>query len=133
MLTSLVQWIKIAALVWGGALLIVLLAEFGVLQRLIPDWLRNLARVVLVVGTVAALTIAVLFGAQVMMNALETQAQAASGPALDLSFESGDAFLVSFYESLGFRLVARKTINWPKCGAMEMALMKHDCAACAGK
>jgi len=99
-LTSLVEWIKIAALVWGGALLIVLLAEFGVLQRLIPDWLRNLARVVLVVGTVAALTIAVLFGVQVMMGALQTQAQSEGGPALDLSFESGDAFLVSLYLSL---------------------------------
>ena len=99
-MTSLVEWIKIAALVWGGALLIVLLAEFGVLQRLIPDWLRNLARVVLVVGTVAALTIAVLFGVQVMMGALQTQAQSEGGPALDLSFESGDAFLVSLYLSL---------------------------------
>lgn len=99
-MTSLVQWIKIAALLWLGAWLVVLLAEIRVLQRLVPDWLRNLARIVLLVGTVAALTIAVLFGVQVMMGALEAQAQAEGGPALDLSFESGDAFLVSLYLSL---------------------------------
>ena len=43
---------------------------------------------------------------------------------LDCAYENG--FLPGFYRSLGFQLVTRKVINWPKCGPMEMALMKYD-------
>ena len=97
---SLIQWVKIAALAWAGALLVVLLAEMRLVQRVIPDWLRSLARLVLLVGTVGALTLAVLFGAQVMVDALEARAQIESGPPLELSLDSLDSFMLSFYLSL---------------------------------
>ena len=61
-MSSLISWIKIAALAWGAALLVVLLTEVRVVQRLIPDWLRSLSRIVLLVGTVGALTLSVLLG-----------------------------------------------------------------------
>lgn len=99
-MSSLIQWIKIAALAWAGALLIVLLAEIRVAQRLIPDWLRNLSRLVVLLGTVGALTVAVLFGMQMMADSLEARAPAESGPSLDLSFESADSFLLSLYLSM---------------------------------
>jgi UPF0755 protein len=99
-LSSLIPWIKIAALAWGAALLVVLFTEVRLVQRLIPDWLRNLSRVVVLVGTVAALTLAVLFGVQVMISSLEARPQAESGPGLDLSFESADSFLLSLFLSM---------------------------------
>ncbi len=99
-MSPLIPWIKIAALVWVGALLVVVLTQVRWVQRAIPDWLRNLARTVLLAGTVGALTLAVLFGMQMMRTALETRAPADSGPTLDLSFESGDSFLTSLFLSM---------------------------------
>jgi UPF0755 protein len=99
-LSSLIPWIKIAALAWGAALLIVLLTEVRLVQRLIPDWLRNLSRVVVLVGTVGVLTLAGLLGAQLMRSALEERSQSETGQTLDLSFESADSFLLSLYLSM---------------------------------
>ena len=39
--------LQIAAIAWLGALVVVLVAQVRWLQRLVPDWLRNLSRVVL--------------------------------------------------------------------------------------
>jgi UPF0755 protein len=78
------------------------LARVRWLQRLIPDWMRSLARVVVLVGTVGAMTMTVLFGARVMVSSLQARAQAdqGSGAQLDLSFESPDSFLLSLYLSM---------------------------------
>jgi UPF0755 protein len=99
-LSSLLTWVKVAAALWVGALVVVLLAEIRWLQRLIPDWLRNLSRVVVLVGTVGLLTMAVVYGAGVMTSALEARAQTGDGPTLDLSFDSPNSFLLSAYLSM---------------------------------
>jgi UPF0755 protein len=99
-LSSLLSWVRIAVLVWAGALLAVLLAEVRFLQRLIPDWLRNLSRLVVMIGTVGALTLTVLFGVRIMASAMEARAQTGSGPELDLSFDSADSFFLSLYLSM---------------------------------
>lgn len=98
-MSSLLPWLRIAALVWVGALLAVLLSEVRGVQRLIPDWLRSLSRIVVLVGTVGALALAVLFGAQLMTDALQAREASESSATLDLSFESADAFLLSLYLS----------------------------------
>jgi UPF0755 protein len=85
---------------WAGALLIVLLAEIRWLQRLIPDWLRNLSRLAVLVGTVGALTLTILFGVRVMVSSMEVRAQTGTGPALELSFDSTDSFFLSLYLSM---------------------------------
>jgi UPF0755 protein len=98
-LSSLLLWVRVAALVWVGALVVVLLAEIRQLQRLIPDWLRNLSRVAVLVGTVGLLTATVVFGVRVMASSLEARAETGSGPELDLSFDSPNSFLLSLYLS----------------------------------
>ncbi len=98
-MSSLLPWLRIAALVWVGALLAVLLSEVRGVQRLIPDWLRRLSRIVVLVGTVGALALAALFGARLMTDALQAREASESAATLDLSFESADAFLISLYLS----------------------------------
>jgi UPF0755 protein len=92
--------VKVAAVLWVGALVVVLLAEIRWLQRLIPDWLRNLSRVVVLVGTVGLLTMVAVFGVGMMTSALEARAQMEGGPELDLSFDSPNSFLMSAYLSM---------------------------------
>jgi UPF0755 protein len=99
-LDTLLLALKIAAVAWAGSLVVVVVAEVRWLQRLVPDWLRNLSRVVLMVGTVGALTMTVLFGVRVMASSMEARAQAQAGQSLDLSFESADAFFLSLYLSM---------------------------------
>jgi UPF0755 protein len=99
-LSSLILWVKVAVLAWVGALLVVLLAEVRWLHRLIPDWLRNLSRILVLIGTVGALTMTILFGVRMMVNSLEARAQTASDMQLDLSFESADSFFLSLYLSM---------------------------------
>jgi len=99
-LSSLLLWVKVAGLAWVGALLLLLLAEVRWLQRLVPDWLRNLSRLVVLVGTVGVLTLTVLFGVRVMVSSWQARAQTGTGPTLDLSFESADAFFLSLYLSM---------------------------------
>jgi len=99
-LDSLLTWIKLGALIWVGALAVVLLAEVRRLQRVIPDWLRNLSRVLLLVGTVGMLTVTVIFGVRVIGSTLEARAQAGSGPELNLSFESPNSFFLSLFLSM---------------------------------
>jgi UPF0755 protein len=99
-LSSLLLWVKVAAVLWVGALVVILLAEIRWLQRLIPDWLRNLSRVVVLVGTVGLLTMAVVFGVGMMTSALEARAQTGDGPKLDLSFDSPNSFFMSAYLSM---------------------------------
>ena len=83
-MSPLVDWLKFAALVWAGAMLAVLLSEIRFLQRLIPDWLRNLSRVIVLVGTIGALTLAVLFGVRFVTSSLEARPEGGDGIALDL-------------------------------------------------
>ncbi|MGQ9599736.1 MAG: endolytic transglycosylase MltG [Anaerolineae bacterium] len=99
-MSSLILWLKIAALSWAVALLIVLSAEVRWLRRWVPDWLRSLSRLVVLVGTVSALTLTVLFGARIMISSLEARSQAESGPPLKLSFESSESFFLSLYLSM---------------------------------
>jgi UPF0755 protein len=87
-------------LAWAVALVIVLLTEITFVRRLVPDWLRNLSRVTVLVGTVGALTLAVLLGAQIVTTALEAQPEPQAGEPMDLSFESADAFMLSLYLSM---------------------------------
>ncbi len=97
---SLIPWIETAALVWVAALLIVLLGEFRWLRRWVPDWLRSLSRLVILVGTIGLLTTTVLFGVRVMISSLESRAETGSTADLDLSFESADSFFLSLYLSM---------------------------------
>jgi UPF0755 protein len=99
-LESLIQWAKIAAVLWGVALVVTVLAEVRPFLRLIPDWLRNLARVTVLVGTVGALTAGVLVGARLVTTSIEAQPQAAGTASFNLSFASPDAFFQSFYLSM---------------------------------
>jgi UPF0755 protein len=94
------QWFKIGAIIWAGALVAALLAEVRFVQRLIPGWVRNVARIIVLVGTIGALTLAVLFGVRFLTDALESRPVAAAGPSLDLSFDSADSFLLSLYLSM---------------------------------
>ena len=98
-MTELLQWFRIAALAWALAILVVILSGLGPLRRLIPDWLRNLARIIVLVGTVGALTLAALLGVQVMLGAFESITQTESSQPMDVSFESVDAFALSLYLS----------------------------------
>ena len=97
---SVLVWVQLGLVAWVGALLVVLLAELRWFQRLIPDWLRNLSRAAVLVGTVGALTVAVVFGVQVMRSSLEARAQTGGGPELDLSFDSPNSFFLSAYLSM---------------------------------
>jgi UPF0755 protein len=99
-LRSLIPWVRLAAFAWIGALLVVVLAEMKWVQRLIPDWLRNLSRIVVLVGTVGTLTLAILVGSRVMISSLEARPAAGEGPELDLSFDSADSLLLSLYLSM---------------------------------
>ena len=99
-MNSMLVWVKVAALMWVGALMVVVLAEVRWLQRLIPDWLRNLSRLVVLVGTVGLLTLTVVFGVRVMASSLQTQAQTGTSPELDLSFDSPNSFFLSLYLSM---------------------------------
>lgn len=74
------------------ALLVVLLAEVRAVQRLIPDWLRNLSRVALLAGTVAILTVGGLVGARLIGEDLQARPEAGADAQLELSFESPNAF-----------------------------------------
>jgi len=99
-LSSLITWIKLAAALWAAALVIALVSEVRPFKRWMPDWLRNAGRTIVLVGTVAFLSIAVLVGVQMMRNAWEARAQLAEGPALELSLESPGALYQSLYLSL---------------------------------
>jgi UPF0755 protein len=99
-LSSLIDWIKLAALVWAGALVVVIVAEARGLQRLIPDWLRSVSRLVVLLGTVGVLTVTVVFGVRLVASSLEARAETGTGPELDLSFESPNSFMLSLYLSM---------------------------------
>ncbi len=102
---SLILWVKdnlfllvrIAAFAWIGALVVMLMAEARWFQRLIPDWLRNLARVVVLAGTVGVVTMALYFGGGWVVNSLQAPTQSDDGPKLDLSFDSPNSFFLSAY------------------------------------
>jgi UPF0755 protein len=96
----LIPWIRIGVLVWIAALALVLLGEVRWLRRLVPDWLRNLSRVVVLVGTVGVLTISVLVGVQMMRSAMEARAQMTEGPELELDLSSLDAAFLSLFLSM---------------------------------
>lgn len=97
---SLILWVKIIAVAWIGALAVVLLAEVRWFQRLIPDWLRNLSRLLVLIGTVGVVTITIIFGGRMLVSAMQVQAQGGDGPTLDLSFDSPNSFFLSAYLSM---------------------------------
>lgn len=97
---SLMLWIQITAIAWVASLVIVLLGELRWLRRWVPDWLRSLSRVVILIGTVGLLTTTVLFGVRVMVSSLEARAETGNNADLDLSFESADSFFLSLYLSM---------------------------------
>ena len=99
-MSSLLLWVRVGALLWVGALIVVLMAEVRWSQRLVPDWLRNLSRIVVTVGTVWIFTLAVFLGARLVMSSLEARAQTAEGPTLDLDFSSPDSLFLSVYLSM---------------------------------
>ncbi len=92
--------LRTAAIAWIGAMVVVLLAEMRWSRRLIPDWLRNLSRSLLLVGAVGMLTMVVIFGGQMLAGSLEAQAQAEERPEFDLSFDSPNSFFLSLYLSM---------------------------------
>ena len=98
-MSSISLWVKVALAAWIGSIAIVLLSEVGWLQRLIPDWLRSLSRILVVVGTVVVLTATVLFGVNTMNDAWQSRPQVSGGPKLDISLESPQAFYTSLYLS----------------------------------
>jgi UPF0755 protein len=98
-LSTVLLWIKIAALLWSGALGVVLLSEIRFFQRLMPDWLRNLARLFVLVGTVGALTMALLFGVKIMSNSFAARTGTGGGATIDLCFKSPGCFARSAYLS----------------------------------
>ena len=97
---NLIALLRTAAIAWIGAVVVVLLAEMRWSRRLIPDWLRNVSRALLLVGAVGTLTMVVIFGGQMLADSLEAQAQAEEGPELDLSFDSPNSFFLSLYLSM---------------------------------
>jgi len=99
-LSSVVVWARMAAVLWLLALAVVVAAEVRWLQRLVPDWLRNLSRLTVLVGTVGVLTLSIVFGARVMASSLAVRAQTGTGPELDLSFDSPNSFMLSLYLSM---------------------------------
>jgi UPF0755 protein len=99
-LETLVQWIKVFALVWAGALVVAFAAQIRWLQRFVPDWLRNVSRIVVLAGAVGALTMAVLLGGRMMIDAIEARPDIAEGPALDIDLSSLDAAMLSLYLSM---------------------------------
>ncbi len=92
--------VKLAVPAWICALVLILLAEVRWFRRLIPDWLRNLSRVVALAGAVGVVTMAVVFGGSLVGSALQARAQDVEGPKLDLSFDSPNAFFLSVYLSM---------------------------------
>jgi len=96
---ALVAWAKVAAIAWGVALAIVLLAEVRPAHRIVPDWLRNLSRVALLSGTVAILTVGALVGVRLVSDDLQARPEAGTQAPLELSFESPNAFFQSLYLS----------------------------------
>jgi len=99
-LNTVIVWARIAALVWVAALLIVLLAEVRAVQRLIPDWLRNLSRVTLLVGAVGAVTLAGYLGFNVIRGSLQARANNGGEPAFDVPMKSGVSAVVWLYLNL---------------------------------
>jgi UPF0755 protein len=93
-------WIRIAAVAWLAALAILVASEIRWLQRIVPDWLRNLSRLSILVGTIGALTVAVLLAGGIMMSSLEARAGTGENPDLELSFSSTDSFFLSLYLSM---------------------------------
>jgi UPF0755 protein len=92
--------LKTAAIAWLSAMVVVLLAEMRWSRRLIPDWLRNLSRALLLVGAVGAVTMVLIFGGSMLADSLQAQARAEEGPELDLSFDSPNSFFLSLYLSM---------------------------------
>lgn len=99
-MSTVLLWLKVAGLLWLGALLLVLLSEIKFLQRVIPDWLRNLARLLVMVGTIGVLTLTVLFGFRIVSSSFAARTTTGTGPAFDLCFTSPNCFALSAYLSM---------------------------------
>ena len=105
---SLILWLKenlvllarIAAFAWVGGLIVILAAEIRWFQRFIPDWLRNLSRIVVLTGTVGVVTLAIVFGGRLVADSLQARTAIEDGPKLDLSFDSPNSFFLSAYLSM---------------------------------
>lgn len=97
---NLIVLLRTAAIAWIGAMVVVLLAEMRWSRRLIPDWLRNLSRALLLVGAVGVLTMVVIFGGRMLADSLQAQDQSEQAAELDLSFDSPNSFFLSLYLSM---------------------------------
>ena len=97
---NLVLLAKVAAVAWAAGLVVVLVAEVRWFQRLIPDWLRNLSRIVVLTGTVGAVTLAIVFGGGLLAESMQARTQDVDNPKLDLSFDSPNSFFLSVYLSM---------------------------------
>ena len=84
---NLVLLTKVAAVAWAVGLVVVLVAEVRWFQRLIPDWLRNVSRIVVLAGTVAVVTSAIIFGGGLLADSMQARTQDVDMPELDLSFD----------------------------------------------
>ena len=94
---SLIGWIRLGLVAWLVALLLVLVGELRPVRRLMPGPLRDLARLLVLVGTVGLLTVTVLFSGRILLNSLQARADTGSTPQFELSFDSADSFLLSLY------------------------------------
>ena len=97
---NLVLLTKVAAVAWAVGLVVVLVAEVRWFQRLIPDWLRNVSRIVVLAGTVAVVTSAIIFGGGLLADSMQARTQDVDMPELDLSFDSPNSFFLSVYLSM---------------------------------
>lgn len=100
MLNTVLNGAKIAAVVWGSALLVVLLADLSFVRRVLPDWVRSVARGVVLVGTLAALVTGGLVGFTLVRQSLAARPQTGGTVALNLSLESPQRFFESLYLSM---------------------------------
>jgi len=99
-LENLALLVKVTAIAWIGSMVVILAAEVRWLRRVIPDWLRNISRVVALVGSVGVLTTTILFGGWLLTSSLQARTEAIEGPKLDLSFDSPNSFMLSLYLSM---------------------------------
>lgn len=98
-MSLLTQGVRVVALVWAAALLLVLVTELRFVRRILPDWIRSISRVVVLIGTVGILTVSALIGVRLVRDSLQARPEVEEGTAFSLSFESVDSFLLSLYLS----------------------------------
>ena len=126
-MSTVLLWAKVAALLWLGAVLLVLLSEIRPVQRLIPDWLRNLARLLVMVVTIGVLTMTLLFGARILSSSFAARDGTGAGPTFDLCFTSPNCFALSVYLSMHQEELSQPASDDPS--AVSFAVEQGETAA----